>query len=96
MFAIAFGTILTTMIGLALMIRLHNQGYSVWVRLYVAVTCGGLMAMTYSVTTDNRPIGYWPEALVALSAALAVIVAFVRSYQGDLPRERAGVFRSLF
>lgn len=91
-----FGTILTTLVGLALLVRLGNQGFSVWVRLYVAIVCGSLMALTYSVATDARPIGYWPEAILALAAALAVIVVFVRSYQDSPSQERASVFRSLF
>lgn len=90
----AFGSILTTLIGIALMVRLNNLGYSVWTRLYVAVVCCAVMLTTYGAAMDARPFGHWPEAVLILSAALAVIVAFVRSHQ-DSP-ERASVFRSFF
>lgn len=96
MYAMAFGSILTTLIGMALMVRLYNLGYSVWVRLFVAVISCALMIVTYGATTDSRPLGYWPEAVLAISVAFAVIVACVRSYQDTPSQERASLFRSLF
>lgn len=89
-------SVVASLLGIALMVRLYAQGYSVWVRLYVAIMTCALMLVSYAATTGHRPIGYWPEATVAIGVMLGVIQAFTRSYQDAPSSERAGAFRSFF
>lgn len=73
----------TCLMAIPLLVRLGQRGFSVWVRLYVAMVAIAIVGLCQVSLTGDRPIGYFPEILLGIVTMVGVGVSLIAAYSGD-------------
>lgn len=97
-YILIFCAAVTVTLSVALLVTMGRKGLGVVPRLYVAMIAVSIMTLCQTAITGQRPLGYFPEIALAMSAAIGIIAGLLATLWDPSERRdnRQSVFHNLF